>query len=186
MPSLTKRFRLQLVIVSVLTLVLAAAAMAQQSLADRARQLRKNKPAQPSTKVITNDTLGVKPAENTAAPSTDNTASDKEKAEAEKTKTLSAEEQAKLDKEWQEKIDAQKDQIALLQRELDVLQRENKLRVANYYADAGTYLRDPKKSADEQRKYQDDIAAKQKELDDAKAKLDQMHEDAHKAGANVS
>ena len=72
------------------------------------------------------------------------------------------------------------------ERELDVMQRENKLRTADYYGDAGTRLRDAKKFTDDDRKYQDDIAAKQKALDDAKTKLDQTREEARKAGANVS
>src|SRR5690242_14341899 len=37
---------------------LATAAAAQQSLGEAARQARKNKPAEPTTKVITNDDLG--------------------------------------------------------------------------------------------------------------------------------
>ena len=40
-------------------------------------------------------------------------------------------------------MDATKQEIAILQRELDVAQREGRLRAAAYYADAGTMLREP-------------------------------------------
>lgn len=178
---------------------LIAGAAAQQSLGDAAREARKNKPSEPTTKVITNDELrssgglalpdyGTTPADDkdAKADSEAKAAADKDKdKDKDKPKaSLSADDQAKLDKDWQDKISKQKDQIALLERELDVLQRENKLRASNYYGDAGTRLRDPQKYADADRKSQSDIAAKQKEIDDAKANLEQMRDDARKAGAN--
>ena len=179
----------------VLILIIGSSAVGQQSLGDVARKARKNKPAEPTTNVITNDTLGVptKPVDDSASTGT---ASDSEKPVADskadaKDKNKPAEkksgdDQAKIDKEWGDKISAQKDSIALLERELDVLQRENKLRAATFYADAGNRLRDEKKYADDDRKYRDQIDAKQKAIDDAKSKLDQMRDDARKAGASPS
>lgn len=169
-------------------LTLTGVAAAQQSLGEVARQVRKHKPAEPTTKVITNDEIrssgGLALPDDAAAPAAASDQEAKPDAEKEKPKaSLSADDQAKLDKEWQDKIAAQKDQIALLERELDVLQRENKLRASNYYADAGTRLRNPQKYAEDDRKYQNDIAAKQKAIDDAKATLEQMRDDARKAGA---
>ena len=174
---------------------LVAGAAAQQSLGDAAREARKNKPSEPTTKVITNDELrssgglalpdyGTTPADDKDAKANSEAKADADKDKDKPKASLSADDQAKLDKDWQDKISKQKDQIALLERELDVLQRETKLRASNYYGDAGTRLRDPQKYADDDRKSRSDIAAKQKELDDAKANLEQMRDDARKAGAN--
>ena len=44
-------------------------------------------------------------------------------------------------KAWQTKLTAQKDQIDLATRELDVLQREYQIRAAAMYADAGNRMR---------------------------------------------
>ena len=180
-----------------LLLIITGSAVGQQpapSLADAARKAKKNKPAEPTTKVITNDDLGVvprlpeKPAEDSATTSdADKTAStdakDKDKDKASK---KSGDDQAAIDKEWQDKISAQKDSIALLERELDVLKRENQIRAATFYADAGNRLRDEKKYAEDDRKYHDQVDAKQKAIDDAKSKLEQMKDDARKAGASPS
>jgi len=184
----------RLILIGSFGVSLLGTGLAQQSLGDAARQARKNKPPEPTTKVLTNDDL--KSSGGLALPDTATAASDQEaKPDAEKEKdkdkdkekskaSLSPDDQAKVDKEWQDKISHQKDQIALLERELQVLQRENKLRATNYYADAGTRLRDEKKYAEDDRKYQSDIAAKQKAIDDAKAELEKMQEEARKAGAN--
>ena len=179
-----------------LILIIASSAVGQQSLGDVARKARKNKPAEPTTNVITNDTLGVptKPVDDSASAGTasdsekpgDSKADDKDKNKDKAAEKKSGDDQAKIDKEWGDKISAQKDSIALLERELDVLQRENKLRAATFYADAGNRLRDEKKYADDDRKYRDQIDAKQKAIDDAKSKLDQMRDDARKAGASPS
>ena len=173
------------VIVS-LGFTLSTAAVAQQSLGEAARELRKNKPPEPTTKVITNDDLGpsvpLTPTKDSdkadSAKKSDSGNSDKKK------EASSADDQAKLDKEWEDKIAAQKDQIALLERELDVLQRETKLRASNYYADAGTRLRNEQKYVEQDRKSRDEIAAKQKAIEDAKSKLEQLREEARKAGAS--
>ena len=117
---------------------------------------------------------------NASADKSDDKSADKDKKKEEK----SGDDQAKIDKEWGDKIQAQKDSIALMERELDVLQRENKLRAASYYGDAGTRLRDEKKYAEDDRKYHDQIDAKQKAIDDAKSNLEQMKDDARKAGAS--
>jgi hypothetical protein len=173
---------------------IAIPATAQQSLGEAARRARQSKPAEPPAKVITNDDLSSLPA-SAVTTATDSSAStekkdvaaqdkDKDKNKEAEKKELSPEDQAKLDKDWGDKIAAQKDAISLLERELDVLQRENKLRASNYYADAGTRLRDSQKYAEDDRKYRDQIDAKQKELDDAKSKLEQMKDDARKAGAS--
>ena len=167
----------------------ATLSAAQQSLGDAAREARKNKPPEPTTTVITNDDFG-RPwvsinsdTPDNAKPDADN---DKDKENAKEKKKTGAEEQAELDKQWKAKIDAQNEKIALLERELDVLQRENRQRATNYYGDAGNRLRNPGKYAEDDRQYRDNSAAKQKQLDDAKTELENMREQARKAGASAS
>ena len=89
-------------------------------------------------------------------------------------------------KQWADKIAAQKTQIDLLVRELDVLQREYQIRAAAMYADAGNRLRNSGDWDKQDAQYKQQIADKQKALDDAKQKLDDLQEDARKAGAPAS
>ncbi len=79
-------------------------------------------------------------------------------------------------------IEAQKKEIANLQRELDVAQREARLRSAAYYADAGVMLRDQAKFAEDSRKEQDEINTKKQALDAAQQKLADLQELARKSG----
>jgi hypothetical protein len=88
--------------------------------------------------------------------------------------------------EWKKTISDQKDQINLLSRELDVLQREYRLRAAAMYADVGNRLRNSSEWDKEDADYKQKIADKQKSLDEAKQKLDDMQEQARKAGVPSS
>jgi len=104
-------------------------------------------------------------------------------------KPASEDDQAKKQAEWktwQDRIAAQKDQINLATRELDVTQREYQLRAAAMYADAGNRLRNEGAWDKEDADYKQKIADKQKTLDDAKQKLDDLKEEAHKAGVPSS
>ncbi len=98
------------------------------------------------------------------------------------TKTEEKDEAAERNKEWQEKIAAQKNQIELIGRELDVLQREFRLRSAAFYADAGNRLRSQAEWDKEDADYSKQIAQKQKALDEAKQQLEDLQEQARKAG----
>jgi hypothetical protein len=89
-------------------------------------------------------------------------------------------------KEWGDKLKAQQDQIDLAARELDVLQREYKMRAAAMYGDAGNRLRNSADWDKEDADYKQKIDAKQKALDDAKQKLEDMQEEARKAGVPSS
>jgi hypothetical protein len=89
-------------------------------------------------------------------------------------------------KQWSDKLTAQKEQIDLLARELDVLQREYQIRAAAMYADAGNRMRNSSDWDKQDAQYKQQIADKQKALDDAKQKLDDLQEDARKAGAPAS
>jgi hypothetical protein len=179
------------------------------SLGDYARQIRKA-PAPAKPKVFDNDNLprddklsvvGT-PAE-AAASSTEATAAaapaagdTKEQAGAAPIGTSTtnpAKAQEENDaakqamwKQWGDKIAAQKDQIDLLTRELDVLQREYKIRAAAMYGDVGSRLRNSGDWDKQDAQYKQQIADKQKALDEAKEKLDDMVEDARKAGVPAS
>jgi hypothetical protein len=89
-------------------------------------------------------------------------------------------------KQWGDKIAAQKDQIDLITRELDVLQREYQIRAAAMYADAGNRMRNEADWDKQDAQYKQQIADKQKALDDAKQKLDDVQEEARKAGTPAS
>lgn len=94
---------------------------------------------------------------------------------------------AKLD-EYKTKIaDAKKD-IDQLNRELDVMQREQRLRAAAFYGDAGVRTRpeNQAKWAEDERKYQADLKAKQDDVNAAKVKLDDLRDEIRKAGLNSS
>ncbi|MFZ0300287.1 MAG: hypothetical protein WAM13_18200 [Candidatus Sulfotelmatobacter sp.] len=162
-----------------------APAQAQSSLGDYARKIRKDPgTAKAKPKVFDNDNLptedklsviGEKSADNAGAP-----ADDKSAAGANADDDM-AKKQADW-KSWQTKLGAQKDQIDLASRELDVLQREYQLRAAEMYADAGNRLRNSAQWDKQDADYKQKIADKQKAVDDAKSKLTDMQEEARKAG----
>ncbi len=186
------------------------------SLGDYARQIRKDPGVKTTPKVFDNDNLpredklsivGQKPAapaENsiaTKAAQTDSTplaegeakaATEAKAGSEEKTPTTTtkapddeATRQAAA-KQWADKTAAQKDQIDLLARELEVLQREYQIRAAAMYADAGNRMRNSADWDKQDAQYKQQIADKQKALDEAKQKLDDLQEDARKAGAPAS
>jgi hypothetical protein len=164
-----------------------APAQDQPPLGDYARKIRKD-PGTPKTKpkVFDNDNLpkddklsivGEQPPANaggTVPPD------DKDAAGA-KAEDEQAKKQADW-KGWQEKLTAQKGTIDLASRELDVLQREYQLRAAAMYADAGNRIRNSGQWDKQDAEYKQKIADKQKAVDDAKQKLEDMQEEARKAG----
>jgi|SRR5579863_436012 len=167
------------------------------SLGDYARQARKDgTPAKARPKVFDNDNLPVNdklsvigeatpatPAqtssENQAAPVNATAAG---AAKPKSPEQEAADKKAAEAKQWQDKIDAQKGSVDLLGRELDVTQREYQLRAAAMYADAGNRMRNAADWDKQDAQYKQQIADKQKALDDAKAKLDEIQEGARKAG----
>lgn len=174
-----------------LSLSIAGVAVAQQSqepdLGAVARKARAQKHPT-AKKVYTNEDIASAPqAEPAPAATAEAKAGDKTEAAADKAKSSPAsDDQAKRGAEFQQKIDALKKELATLQREYDIADRENRLRVANYYADAGNSLRDPKKWAEEQRAKEAELADKKKAIDEDKAKLDDTLEQARKAGVKVN
>lgn len=89
-------------------------------------------------------------------------------------------------KQWQHKINEKQSQVDLLNRELDVANREYRLRSAAFYADAGNRLRNAVAWDKEDAQYKDQIAEKQKKLEEAKKQLEDMQEEARHAGVPSS
>lgn len=162
-------------------LVTAAAA---QSLGDYARQQRALKPPQPAgEKVYTNDNLpttGALSQVGQPAPSSEPLSPRAAEAAA-KAEQKKAQDQKKLEAEWRGRFSDQKKKVTQLQRELDVMIRENKLRQAAYQHDIVAQTH-PDEFAVANQKDQADIAAKQQELDAAKQKLEDMAEELRRAG----
>ena len=190
-------------------MLFAATAMAQSqtpSLGDYARAVKKTKPTATKTAVTyDNDNLprsaslsvvGSSPEPAPEADSTkEKTAGDADKsdpkADAEKKPEnkgeikpgQTPEERKKAYEVWQKKISGQKEKVDLLSREVEVLQREERMRQAAFYADAGNRLRNTAVWDSEEAKYQQQVAEKRKKLDEAKTKLGDLQDEAHKAGA---
>ncbi|HEY6273935.1 MAG TPA: hypothetical protein VIX19_18290 [Terriglobales bacterium] len=170
-------------------LVLSAAVVAQQSLGDVARKARaQQKPA--ASMSFDQDSM--------ARPSGVVSTVGQDKSDADQTNQAAAanangqdakgsdkdakDKKAKSD--WNNKIDDQKKEIATLQRELDILQREQRLRAAAFYGDAGTQMRDQAKFAQDSRQEQEQLDSKKQALDAAQQKLSDLQEQARKAGAS--
>ncbi|HEX6879992.1 MAG TPA: hypothetical protein VF135_06490 [Terriglobales bacterium] len=160
-------------------IVMAAASLASaQSLGEVAREERaKHKPQ--AAKVITNDDI---PSVDTDQLNEDADTASPDAKDKEKDKQVSADDKLKQMDAWKAKIAAQDTKIKSLDREINLMEREHRLRQAVFYADAGTRIRDERAWADQERKYQADMAAKQKSLADEKAKLDDLKESARKSG----
>jgi hypothetical protein len=104
-------------------------------------------------------------------------------------KKSSADEQAekqKLFKDWQMKIQAQQTQVDEITKDLDLTNREYRLRAAAFYADAGNRLRNAGQWDKEDAQFKQQLADKQKKLDDAKQALEDLREQARKAGVPSS
>ncbi|MFZ0735209.1 MAG: hypothetical protein WAM79_23025 [Candidatus Sulfotelmatobacter sp.] len=184
-----------------------------QSLGEYARQIRKESGTPAKPKVFDNDNLPRQdtlsivgtptPAQDTATDAssaqastpasdsgakTQSNAGSEDKSAANSAPAVPEDEATKQAawKQWAEKIKAQQDQIDLLTRELDVLQREYQLRAAAMYGDVGNRLRNETGWDKQDAQYKQQIADKQKAMDDAKQKLDDLQEQARKAGVPPS
>ena len=187
--------------------VLSTAVYAQDSLGDIARQQRAAR--KQSANVFTNENLPhADVASNGAATVpgfSDKSAGDQSAAPSEKAVATqqggdnSAQKQAtteqpageastddaereRTQQELQTRYEEEKKTLHTLDRELNVLQSEYRIQLAEYYNDAGTRLRNDNQWAQNQRQYERDIAAKQKELQEAQQKLDSTKDDARRSG----
>ncbi len=173
-------------------LLLGVSAAPAQSLGDYAREARKNKTETSSASHhYDNDNLptgqplsvvGPPPAsDDKAAPATEAASS----APAAKTPAVdpaAAAERLKASDELKRKIDKQKEKIDWLSHDLDLEQREYRLRAAAMYGDAGNRLRNSAQWEKDEAQYKSDFQGKQKALDTARQELDQLQEQARKAG----
>jgi len=161
---------------------LGLGAASAQSLGDYARTVRKNKPDTASANhhydndnLPTNETLSVvgQAPDAKSASSAQPAAVDPAAAAAEQKKTAD---------DWKKKFDAQQAKIDGLSHELDLEQREYRLKAAAFYADAGTRLRNAAQFDKDDTSYKSDVEQKQKSLDSARQELTDMQEEARKAG----
>jgi hypothetical protein len=189
-------------VVTLLTLaagVASAQSSSTPSLGDAARAARKNKAdASPATRhydndnLPVNDTLSVVGPEPVAAKdpavlakdkgAASATDKDKDKDKKPADPTVAAAERQKSADEMKKKLAEQQQKIDALNHEISLDQREDRLRAAAFYSDAGTQLRNSAEWQKEQTQSKNDADAKQKALDAAKQQYDEMQEQARKAG----
>lgn len=167
---------------------------AQQSLGEVARKNRSAGTARPvPNKVITNEDLG-EPAQGrpevtanakvdaaTEAATKDGKEDGKDKADEGAAAAAEKTPQEQL-AAWKQRVSEQKQKVDLLQREYNVALRENQIQNAEYYADAGTRLRNTQQWTEQQAKLRTEMDAKQKALGAEKQKLADLIEEARKAG----
>jgi hypothetical protein len=186
-------------------LPLASAAPQSQSLGDYARAVRKDK--KPSTpKQYDNDNLPVNDKLSVVGnPSADSSAqtgdakttrdgdqpgdSDGKTADQKNLEPKADETPEQRETRyngWKENISREKGEMDQASKELDLLQREYRLRAAAFYGDAGVRLRNSAEWDKENAQYQQQIADKQKEVEAAKQKIDDLQEQARKAGVPSS
>ncbi|MEO6119189.1 MAG: hypothetical protein ABIP12_00760 [Terriglobales bacterium] len=165
--------------------------LAAQTIADIARENRKFKRTPSANdKVFTNDSLHLRPGPSIAEPGTAAKAPIKPgeaaaAAEGDEEAAPGAnpeESKAAAAATFVSQIERAKSELATLQRELDIAARENKLRTAQFYADAGNRLRNERSFEDEQRKNQADTADKQKRIAATAAQLEALRSEARRAG----
>ncbi|MGO9403757.1 MAG: hypothetical protein ACLPVW_09850 [Terriglobales bacterium] len=165
-------------------LLLGVSGAAAQSLGDYARAVRKNKPEPSSTtRYFDNDNLPTTDKLSVVgpAPAADSNAAGAGAAGADADKAAAAERQKTAD-DLKKKLDEQQQKIESLNHDLDLDQREYRLRAAEIYSDAGNRLRNSAQWDKDDAQYKTDIDSKQKALDAAKQDLDQIQEEARKAG----
>jgi hypothetical protein len=174
---------------AILVFVATTLALAQESLGDLARKERA-RPKPHAAKVITNEDIpSVDTSSDTAAtddkksPDAEADSKDKDKAkDKDKDKALSAEEKIQLMEKWKGKIAAQEASVKQLDDQVAQIDRDYKLRMSALYADLGNRLRDQAQWAADEKKFQEDMAAKAKERDAARSKLDDMKDQARREG----
>src|SRR5580704_5036080 len=160
-------------------LVLGVSGAGAQSLGDYARSVRKNKPEPTvASRHFDNDNLPTGDTLSVVGPPPSNDAG---AATAKAAAAPGPSAQQKTADEWKQKLDDQKQKVDALNHELDLDQREVRLRTAAAYTDPTISVRNVEWNKDDAR-YKSDIEAKQKALDEARQQLDDMQEQAHKAG----
>ncbi len=155
-----------------------------QSLGDYARTVRKNKvEPQSASRHFDNENLPTDQKLSVVGPPADaNTNNRQATSQAVTNPAAVAADRQKTDDDLKKKLDKQKEKVDSLNHELDLDQREYRLRAAAMYGDAGSRLRNAAEWDKEDTKYKSDVEGKKKSLDAAQQELDQLQEDARKAG----
>src|ERR1017187_9276451 len=164
-------------------LLLGISGAAAQSLGDYARAVRKDK-AEPSStsRHYDNDNLptsqplsvvGPPPAADTNAAPEAEDAKPKSSEKAAAANPADAERQ-KAAEDWKTKIDEQQKKLDSLNHDLDLAQREYRLRVATQYDSEGNRIQNAGQWGKEDAQYRTDS--------DAQQKLNDVQDQAHKAG----
>jgi hypothetical protein len=176
-----------------IALIATVTAQAQtQPLGDYARAVKKTKRApEKSLKTYDNDNLPdagklsvVGPAATESPSVSDDKGDSSKKADdsAQMKDGQSSEDRQKAIADFKQKIDDQKGKVDLLSREVDVLQRELQVKKADFNSSTARTVQNPRGFDEEEAKYKQQIAGKQKLLDDAKAKLSGLQEQGRKEG----
>ncbi len=185
--------------------LLAGVVAAQDdSLAEAARQHRKQKEAKPvaTRAVFTNDnlpstetisTVGVPASEGDATnPAKTPAAANADQAAAKDGKTAepkigdSAEQREKIWEDRRNKITQQKEIIEKLQKDTEQAEKDNQLRANTYMGSAQSRIFGGETEAKAQIASKEQVEKNKKVIDDAKQKLDDMQEEARRAGVPSS
>jgi hypothetical protein len=189
-----KRFSVGLLI---LTGLLAGVAAAQSdSLAEAARKHKQQQAGKPvAAKVYTNDnlpatetisTVGAPPSDAAATAPTDGQAVSADgSTPAAKDGAKPADDSKSRQKtweDWREKIEKQKAAVEQMQKENDEIDRQYKLTSGNYNNSAQQRIFDGAAMAKEDAAYKQQMEQKQKAIEDAKQKIEDLQEGARRAG----
>ena len=154
--------------------------------ADAARRAREAKQTAPKPRKVYTDDDVSRPKPAPAAAVTDNSStqdSSKPAAGTSSKPPTSADQDAKAEADWRKRFKEQRENIARVEKELDILQRENQKDQIQYYPD-------PQKAMTEQYTRKDinekdaKIAAKQKEIEQLKQGLSDLEDALRKAGGD--
>jgi polyhydroxyalkanoate synthesis regulator phasin len=163
----------------------------ERSLGDVARQQRADKKAAPK-RVITNEDLPSSSTGVTVAPSPAGSAvraadaKDAKKPAIDGKPGSPAAYKTPSDETYRTEIKKQRAEIANLEKELAELQHKQQVQSTNAYIDAGARLRDPKAWTEQREKLDKDIASRQQKIQDTRAKLDDLLEQARKLGISTA
>lgn len=174
-------------------LLLVGVSMASaQSLGEVARSTRKGKTQQrPANRHFDNDNLpkgdhvsvvGPAPAVNANGENQAGEANGQQMAPNADPKAAAEERQQAAD-DWKKRIDEQKKKAESLSHELELTQREYRLRAVAMYSDAGNRLRNAAMWDKEDADFKKQIDGQQKAVNAAKQELEDLKEQARKAGA---
>ena len=188
----------RIISIAIGVLLLFGTGASAQSLGEVARSNRKGKTHQSAANhQYDNDNLpktehlsvvGPAPAATANGSNPAGDANQQDQAAAQATATAdrkaAAEERQRSADEWKNKVDDQKQKIASLSHDLELTQREYRLRAVAMYSDAGNRLRNSATWDKEDADFKKQLDEKQKAVDAAKQELDNLTEQARKAGVH--